>query len=133
MRRVRARTAVGDERGSATLVAVAVVGLILVLSMGVADLGRVLIARSRARTAADAGALAAVQELALPSGLDPSAAARDYVERNGALMARCPCAADSATRRATLLIFSGSATEEPPYFWTMRSPMTEASYTTSGG
>jgi hypothetical protein len=29
---------------------------------------------------------------------------------------RWPCAAESATRRATLMIFSGSATEDPPYF-----------------
>ena len=35
----------------------------------------------------------------------------------------------SATRRATLLIFSASATEEPPYFWTI-SAMGNASYTT---
>jgi len=107
MRRVRTKTAVGDERGSATLVAVAVVGLILVLSMGVADLGRVLIARSRARTAADAGALAAVQELALPSGLDPSAAARDYVERNGAVMVACTCAAGTAEAVVTATIDPG--------------------------
>ena len=32
---------------------------------------------------------------------------------------RWPSAADAATRRATFLIFSGSATDEPPYFWTI--------------
>src|SRR5258705_989476 len=44
--------------------------------------------------------------------------------------ARCGRRADSATRRATFLIFSGSATEEPPYFWTISRPMRGPSYTT---
>src|SRR5258705_368574 len=43
---------------------------------------------------------------------------------------RCPRRADSATRRATFLIFSASATEEPPYFWTISRPMRGPSYTT---
>src|SRR5712692_9026534 len=43
---------------------------------------------------------------------------------------RWPWEAPSATRRATLLIFSGSATDEPPYFCTMSWPMRESSYTT---
>src|SRR5882672_7722467 len=38
--------------------------------------------------------------------------------------------ADSATRRATFLILSASATEEPPYFWTISRPMRGPSYTT---
>src|SRR5712691_7152197 len=43
---------------------------------------------------------------------------------------RWPWEAPSATRRATLLIFSGSATDEPPYFCTMSWPMRQSSYTT---
>ena len=59
------------ERGSVSIVVAAVVLLALVLSVGVADLARVLVARSHARTAADAAAFAVAQELVLPSGADP--------------------------------------------------------------
>ena len=38
--------------------------------------------------------------------------------------------ADSATRRATFVIFSASATDEPPYFCTISRPMRAPSYTT---
>ena len=60
-----------SERGSVSMVVAAIVLLALVLSVGVTDVARVLVARSHARTAADAAALAAAQELALPSGADP--------------------------------------------------------------
>ena len=48
-------------------------------------------ARSKARTAADAAALAAAQELALPSGLLPADVAADYAGRNGAALTACTC------------------------------------------
>jgi secretion/DNA translocation related TadE-like protein len=79
------------ERGSITLVSVAVIGLAFVVALGAADLGTVLIARSHARTAADAAALAAVQELALPSGRLPVDVAADYAARNGAALTACTC------------------------------------------
>jgi Flp pilus assembly protein TadG len=63
----------------------------LVLTMGVADLGRVLRARVEARTAADAASLAVAQELAFPSDLDPGAIATDYVVANGASILECDC------------------------------------------
>lgn len=80
-----------NERGSITLVTAAVIGLAFVVALGAADLGRVLIARSRARTAADAAALATVQELALPTGLLPAEVAADYAARNGARLTSCTC------------------------------------------
>jgi secretion/DNA translocation related TadE-like protein len=80
------------ERGSVSVVAAAIVLLALVLSLGVADVARVLIARSHARTAADAAALAAAQELALPSGADPAAVAGVYAELNDAILTDCVCA-----------------------------------------
>src|SRR3990172_4546652 len=46
---------------------------------------------------------------------------------------RWPGAADSAARRATFLIMSGSATDEPPYFWTISWPMRGPSYMSGGG
>ena len=49
------------QEGSVSVVVSAVILLSLVLSLGVADVARVLVARSRARTAADAAALAVAQ------------------------------------------------------------------------
>jgi secretion/DNA translocation related TadE-like protein len=79
------------ERGSVTVVTAAVIGLAFVVTLGAADVGRVLIARSQARTAADAAALAAVQELALPTGKAPADVAADYAARNGAVLTACTC------------------------------------------
>ena len=79
------------ERGSVSIVVAAIVLLALVLSVGVADVARVLVARSHARTAADAAALAAAQELALPSGATPADVAADYAERNDAILDDCVC------------------------------------------
>jgi secretion/DNA translocation related TadE-like protein len=84
---------VSDERGSVSVMLCAGILVVLVLVMGTADLGRALVARSRARTAADAAALAAAQELALSTGEDPSALAADYAGRNGATLVSCACAA----------------------------------------
>jgi secretion/DNA translocation related TadE-like protein len=64
----------------------------LVVTMGAADVGRALIARSRAEAVADLAALAAAQELALPSGIDPSTFAAEYADRNGGRLVSCSCA-----------------------------------------
>jgi secretion/DNA translocation related TadE-like protein len=82
---------VRDERGSVSVVLCGGILVVLVLVMGTADLGRVLIARSRARTAADAAALAAAQDLALGTSGDPSASAADFAGRNGATLVSCAC------------------------------------------
>jgi secretion/DNA translocation related TadE-like protein len=84
-----------DERGSVTVVAAAVIAMLVVLSMGVADVGRALLAREQARTAADAAALAAVAELAFPTGGDPTTLAREYAVRNGAELTACACSPGS--------------------------------------
>ncbi len=81
----------GDERGSATVLAVAVLVVLAVIAMGLADLGRVLLATDRAQTAADAAALAAAQSLAFPTDLEPEPAARALAERNGAALVSCVC------------------------------------------
>jgi secretion/DNA translocation related TadE-like protein len=80
------------ERGSVSVILAAGILVVLILVLGVADLGRVLLARSRARTAADAAALAAAQELAIPSGRDPSVLAGRYAHANGAELSTCVCA-----------------------------------------
>ena len=68
-----------------------VVAIMIVLTLGAADLGTALIARVRAHAAADAAALAAAQELAMPSGSLPQLQAADYASRNGASLLSCAC------------------------------------------
>jgi secretion/DNA translocation related TadE-like protein len=81
----------GSERGSVSIVVAGVATIALVASLGVADVGKALIARARARAAADSAALAAAQELALPSGGTPVELAGDYAVRNGAELVSCAC------------------------------------------
>lgn len=89
------RSAVRDaQRGSVTIVAAGLLVLALVLSLGVADLARVLVASARAQIAADAAALAAAQELALSGVRDPADAATEYAARNGASLVNCSCHED---------------------------------------
>ena len=88
------------ERGSVSVVLAASLVIVLVLAMGTADLGRALVARSQARTAADAAALAAAQELAIPSGADPAQLAAAYAEANRAVLIVCSCAV--GTTQATV-------------------------------
>jgi secretion/DNA translocation related TadE-like protein len=83
---------VRSERGSVSLVVASAVGMALVVTMGATDVGRALIARSRAEAVADLAALAAAQELALPSGPDPAHLAADFAVRNGARLVSCSCA-----------------------------------------
>ncbi|MGI8616941.1 MAG: Rv3654c family TadE-like protein [Actinomycetota bacterium] len=91
-----------SEDGSVSLVVAASVGMALVVTMGAADVGRALIARSRAEAAADLAALAAAQELAFPSGTDPAKVADDYAVRNGATLMSCDCA--EGTHEATVRV-----------------------------
>jgi secretion/DNA translocation related TadE-like protein len=79
------------QRGSVTIVVAGVLSAVLVLSLGAADLARVLVTSARAQTAADAAALAAAQELAVPSEVEPSDAAAEYASRNGGLLVSCSC------------------------------------------
>lgn len=92
------------ERGSVSLAAAGLCVLGLVLALGVADLGEVLLARSRARAAADSAALAAAQELALATGVEPAALAADYAARNGARLTSCDCAIGSFEASVTVTV-----------------------------
>jgi secretion/DNA translocation related TadE-like protein len=95
VRAVRPRRDHPDHRGSVTVLMAAMLPVVLILAMGTADIGRALVARSRARAAADAAALAAAQELALPTGGDPAEIARDYAARGGGELTACTCAVGS--------------------------------------
>jgi secretion/DNA translocation related TadE-like protein len=95
------------ERGSVSIVVVALMAVALVLAMGAADLARVLTGAARAQTAADAAALAAAQELASASGADPAELAAAYADRNGAVLTACSCDAGSTEAVVTVTIAVG--------------------------
>lgn len=89
--RLEWRAGTGCQRGSITVLAAAMLLMLGVLALGVADVGRVLAARERAQTAADASALAAADLLALPTDETPAEAAVAEAEINGAVVDRCTC------------------------------------------
>lgn len=87
----RSSFATRPERGSVSVVVAASAAVVLVLTMGVADVGRALTAAARARAAADAAALAAAQELAFSSGAMPADVAAAFAAHNGASLVTCAC------------------------------------------
>ncbi len=90
------------ERGSVTVLTVTIVLFAAIVALVLADLLGVLASKSRAQTAADAAALAAAQEIARPSGTQPSAMAADYARRNGAILIGCECDGDAASAVVTV-------------------------------
>lgn len=85
-----------SERGSATIAAVGVVVLGLVLMYGLAAIGQVVLAREKVVAAAEAGALAAAPVTFRPFGAtgSPSEEADRLVRANGARLVRCSCPYD---------------------------------------
>ncbi|MEX0743339.1 MAG: Rv3654c family TadE-like protein [Actinomycetota bacterium] len=83
------------ERGSVSVLVAAIIAVVVVLALGTADVARVLATAASAQTAADVSALAAVQELAMPSGLVPAEVAGEYAGRNGASLVSCECPVES--------------------------------------
>ena len=81
----------GSERGSVTVLTAATILLAGVLCLVAVDLFRVVDVKARAQTAADAAALAAAQELAIPSPQSPAEAAAEYARLNGATLRSCDC------------------------------------------
>jgi secretion/DNA translocation related TadE-like protein len=79
------------ERGSVSLVAAALLLVMGVLALLSVDVLQVLAAKDRAQTAADAAALAAAQELVIPSETPPGDFAREYAADNGATLVSCAC------------------------------------------
>jgi len=98
---------VRSERGSISLVAAGAIVVALILSLGGVDVGRVLVAQARARTAADAAALAAAQELAIPGPVTPEEEALDYAARNGGDLVSCSCVAGSGEAVAEVRVRVG--------------------------
>ena len=88
------------ERGSAAVVLLAVAGLVMILSIAVADVGLILGARLRAAAAADAAALAAAPVTFRPFGAagGPLVEARRLATANGAVLTGCRCRVDRTWR-----------------------------------
>ncbi len=78
------RSAPHGSRGAATVLGVAMAGLLLLLGVALAELTAVVVAHRRAQAAAD---LAAVAGASSPT--DPCAAAERVAAANGALLAAC--------------------------------------------
>src|SRR5438128_12320398 len=85
-----------EERGSVSVLSAGILVLACMLALVSGDLMRALQAKARAQTAADAAALAAAQEIALPTGHEPEAAAAEYAVDNGGSLASCQCEAGAS-------------------------------------
>jgi len=78
-----------SDRGSATIVALAISSLLVLVAAGLVGVGRLVSAHVQATAAADAAALAAAPVTFL--GRDPPAEAADYARANGARLVTCSC------------------------------------------
>lgn len=81
------------ERGSATVLALALVLVVLVSGLALLAAAQLVTARARAVTAADAAALAAAPATfpALGDGAGPDQLAGELARANGARLVRCQC------------------------------------------
>jgi len=85
------------EQGSVSILALAAVGIAVVLCLGIARVGGAAVLQARADTAADAAALAGADALALGRGSAAAVrAARSAASLNHARLVSCSCAGDSA-------------------------------------
>lgn len=82
-----------DERGSGTVLVLALVAVVVVLALGVTALVGAVATRAAAQSAADLSALAAAAAVQRGEP-DPCTRARQVVERNGSRLVGCSCAAD---------------------------------------
>ncbi|GAA1055520.1 hypothetical protein GCM10017608_29440 [Agromyces luteolus] len=78
-----------DESGAATVVAVAILGAVVALAIGVTGVLGASVASQSAANAADASALAAADALSGAVAGEPCALAGDLARRNGATLVGC--------------------------------------------
>lgn len=102
----------GDDRGSGTVLVLALVAVALVVAAMLGLLGSAQLGRGRAQTAADLGALAGASRLlAGGSPGDPCPVAAEVVRRNGARLTSCTDeGAGVVTVRVVVRGAAGSAT-----------------------
>lgn len=94
------------EEGTAAVLLLAVAGLVVLLTVAVADVGVALAGRLQIAAAADAAALAAAPVTFRPFGADggPVSEARRLAEANGAVLASCTCGIDRSWRRRSVTV-----------------------------
>lgn len=77
------------SRGAATVLVVALAGLLLLVGAAAAVVGAIVVAHRTAQAAADLSALAGAATLAEHSGRDPCATAAEVAAANGAAVSSC--------------------------------------------
>jgi secretion/DNA translocation related TadE-like protein len=82
------------DRGAGTVIVIGLMAVALTAGLATVAAGQIVVARSRAITAADAAALAAAVHTFPPAGGGPVAAARSLAARNGARLLSCRCSVD---------------------------------------
>lgn len=99
----------GDEGAGATVVAAALIPVMLVVGLVLHDVTAIYGARGRAQTAADAAAKAAGLELSplFGVGCDPCAAAADYAARNGSELLDCSLGGEDERLWVTVRVSRG--------------------------
>lgn len=99
----------GDERAGTTVVAAALMVVMLLVGVVLHDIAAIYGARGGAQTAADAAAKAAGLELTpfFGVGNDPQGAAREYAARNGAELLECTCGAGEGFVWVTVRVSRG--------------------------
>lgn len=103
---------VRSELGSVSVVTAALLLMTVVVSLASMDVMEVLSAKDRVQMAADAAALAAAQELLIPTDRTPAEVAADYAADNDAQLISCRCDSGSsevvvAVKRVVSLPFLG--------------------------
>ncbi|MGB2758265.1 MAG: Rv3654c family TadE-like protein [Acidimicrobiia bacterium] len=78
-----------NERGSASVVLLAVVALALLVAVGIANLGLVSVGAQRAQRAADLAALAGATRLSTDTPASACAIAEAFAQANGAHLLSC--------------------------------------------
>lgn len=106
-----------NERGSVTVLAIAISAVILVVGLMMVTVAGVVSAAFHARTAAEAAALAAVS----PVVDDPRAAARGVAALNGARLVRCECPGRVRTGRVHAHVWVETVIRTP-FFGTLTLP-----------
>jgi len=99
------------DAGAATIMALAIVSVLVLVAAGMAAGGRLLAAHVQATAAADAGALAAAP-LTFLAG-DPHQEAVRYVSQNGANLVRCICRKDVSFRVRVITVEVSKPAELP--------------------
>ena len=85
----------GDERGAATLIVLALCGMLMFVGLALSGVAAIVLTQRSAQAAADLAALAGAT--AAGSGADACAAAGDIAQANGAVLASCELAGPVVT------------------------------------